>query len=37
MTQLDPAFIEDKLIGLEDRSRRNNSCIDGIHEKPNET
>ena len=37
MTQLDPAFIEDKLIGFEDRSRRNNSSIYGISEKPNET
>ena len=35
--QLDPAFIEDKRIDLEDRSRRNNLSIDGINEKPNET
>ena len=35
--QLDPAFIEDKLIDLEDRSRRNNLRVDGIKERPNET
>ena len=34
---LDPAFIEDKLIDLEDRSRRNNLRVDGIKERPNET
>ena len=35
--QLDPAFIEDKLVDLEDRSRRNNLRIGGIKEKQNET
>ena len=35
--QLDPAFIEGKLIDLEDRSRRNNLRVDDIKEKPNET
>ena len=35
--QLDPTFIEDKLIDLEDRSRRNNLRVDGIKERPNET
>ena len=35
--QLDPAFIEDKLIDLEDRSRRNNIEIDDIKERPNGT
>ena len=35
--QLDQAFIEDKLIDLEDRSRRNNLRVDGIKERPNET
>ena len=35
--QLDPAFVEDKLIDLEGRSRRNNLRIDGIKESPNET
>ena len=35
--QLDPAFIEDKLLDLEDRSRRNNLRVDGIKERPNET
>ena len=35
--QLDPSVIEDKLIDLEDRSRRNNLRIDGIKERPNET
>ena len=35
--QLDPAFIEEKLIDLEDRSRRNNLRADGIKERPNET
>ena len=34
--QLDPTFIEDKLIDLEDRSRRNNLRVDGIKERPNE-
>ena len=35
--QLDLALIEDKLIGLEDRSRRNNFSADNINEKPDET
>ena len=35
--QLDQAFIEDKLIGPKDRSRRNNLSIDNINKKPNET
>ena len=35
--QLDLAFIEDKLLDLEDRSRRNNLRVDGIKERPNET
>ena len=35
--QLDPTFIEDKLIDLEDRSRRTNLRVDGIKERPNET
>ena len=35
--QLDPGFIEDKLINLEDRSRRNNLRVDCIKERPNET
>ena len=35
--QLDPAFIKDKLIDLEDRSRRNNLRADSIKERPNET
>ena len=30
--QLDPSFIEDKLIDLEDRPRRNNLRVDGIKE-----
>ena len=34
--QLDPAFIEDKLIDLEDRSRQNNLRADGIKERQNE-
>ena len=35
--QQDPTFIEDKLIDLEDRSRRNNLRVDGIKERPNGT
>ena len=35
--QLVPSFIEDKLIDLEDRSRRNNLTVDGIKERPSET
>ena len=35
--QLDLAFIEDKLLDLEDRSRRNNLRVDDIKERPNET
>ena len=37
MYQLDPAFIEDKLIDLKERSRWNNLKVDGINERPNET
>ena len=33
----DPVFIEDKLIDLEDRSRRTSLRVDGIKERPNET
>ena len=35
--QLNPAFIEDKLIDLKGRSRRNNLGVDDIKERPNET
>ena len=35
--KLGPSFIEDKLIDLQDQSRRNNLRIEGIKEKPNET
>ena len=35
--QLDPAFIEDKLIDIEDRLRRKNLRVDGMKERPNET
>ena len=35
--QLDPAFIEDNLIDLDDRSRRNNLEVDDIQERPNGT
>ena len=38
--QVDPErleFRERKIVELEDRSRRNNLCIDGISEKENET
>ena len=35
--QLDPAFIEDKLSDLKDRSRRNNLRIGSIKEKQNKT
>ena len=34
--QLDPAFIEDKLIDLEGRSKWNNLRKDEIKERPNE-
>ena len=34
---LDPEEVSSKLIELEDRSRRNNLCTDGIAEKPNKT
>ena len=36
-SQLDVAFIEDKLINVKDQSRQNNIRIDGFKEKPNET
>ena len=35
--QLDPSFIEDKLIDLEGRSRQNNLRVEGDKERPNET
>ena len=35
--QLNPVFIEDKLIDLENRSRWNNLRVNGIKERPNET
>ena len=34
---LDPEYVMEKLIELEDRSRRNNLRIDGVEETPNET
>ena len=34
---LDHAHITNKLIELEDRSRRNNLCIDGIAETNNDS
>ena len=34
---LDPHDVSSKLIELDDRSRRNSLCIDGIEETPNET
>ena len=35
--QVDPEYVANKLIDLEDRSRRNNLRIDGISESRNET
>ena len=35
--QLDPAYVHNKLVDLEDRSRRNNLRIDGIKEKVGES
>ena len=35
--QIDPEYVEQKLIDLEDRSRRNNLRLDGILETPGET
>ena len=35
--QVDPDYVTNKLIDLEDRSRRNNLRIDGIPESMNET
>ena len=35
--ELDLAFIEDKLIDLEDRAKRNKLKVDGIKRRPNET
>ena len=35
--QVDPEFVTNKLIDLEDRSRHNNLSIDGISESRNET
>ena len=34
---LDPDFVTEKLIELEDRSRQDNLRIDGVEETPNET
>ena len=34
---IDPVFIKDKLIDLEDRSRRKHLRVDGTKERPNET
>ena len=34
---LDPDYVTNKLIKLEDRSRRNNIRIDGIEDDQNET
>ena len=33
-SQIDPEYVEQKLIDLEDRSRRNNLRVDGILETP---
>ena len=35
--QLDPEYVHNKLVELEDRSRRNNLRIDGIKEKVGES
>ena len=35
--QIDPEFVENKLVELEDRSRRCNLRIDGVKETSNET
>ena len=35
--QIDPEYVEQKLIDLEDTSRRNNLRVDGILETPGET
>ena len=35
--QLDPEYVHNKLVDLEDRSRRNNLRIDGIKEKVGES
>ena len=35
--QVDPEYVTNKLIDLEDRSRRNNLRMDGISESRNET
>ena len=35
--QLDPEYVHNKLVELEDRSRRNNLSIDGIKEKVGES
>ena len=35
--QLDPAFVEDKLIDLEDQARRNSLKVNGIKKRPNNT
>ena len=33
----DPKYVSSKLIEFQDRPRRNNLRIDGMHEKPNKT
>ena len=35
--QIDPNYVQDKLTALEDRSRRNNTRIDGIKETKRDT
>ena len=35
--QIDPPYVKKKLIDLEDRSKRDNLCMDGIEETPGET
>ena len=35
--QIDPDYVEQNLIDLEDRSRRNNPRVDGILETPGDT
>ena len=37
MTSIDTNDVSEKLIELEDRSRRNNLRLDGLNEDPNET
>ena len=35
--QIDPNYVQDKLTALEDRSRRNNTRIDGIKDTKGDT